>query len=126
MAAGLTLDSGALIAAEKQDRHFWTIWEEALERAVLMTVPAPVVAQVWRGSRPMIARLLQACQVEGMDEAGAKKVGELLAKSRTADIVDAVVVLGAAARRDAVLTSDPEDMLRLAGALRTKVRVIEI
>jgi hypothetical protein len=126
MAEGLTLDSGALIAAEKQDRHFWTMWEEALERGALVTVPAPVVAQVWRGNRPLIARLLQACQVEALDEAGAKRVGELLAKSRTPVIVEAVVVLGAAARRDAVLTSDPDDIRRLADALRRKLRVIEI
>jgi len=126
MAEGLTLDSGALIAAEKNDRHFWAVWEEALDRGALVTVPAPVLGQVWRGNRPMIARLLQACEVETLDETGAKRVGELLAKSRTSDIVDATVVLGAAARRDAIFTSDRKDMGRLAAAAHKKIRIIHV
>jgi hypothetical protein len=28
--AGLTLDSGALIAAERGDRRFWAFWKEAI------------------------------------------------------------------------------------------------
>jgi hypothetical protein len=51
MAEGLTLDSGALIAAEKGEKRFWTYWEEALDRRAVVTVPVVVVAQVWRGHR---------------------------------------------------------------------------
>ena len=32
MAEGLTLDSGALIAAEKGDRVFWALWKKAMDR----------------------------------------------------------------------------------------------
>ena len=39
MAEGLTLDSGALIAAEKGEKRFWTYWEEALDRRAVVTVP---------------------------------------------------------------------------------------
>jgi hypothetical protein len=46
MATGLTLDSGALIAAEKRDRRFMRIWKEALARAAVVTVPAVVLGQV--------------------------------------------------------------------------------
>ena len=68
MASGLTLDSGALIAAEKRVRRFLAIWAAALERGARVTVPAVVLAQVWRGNSPAIARLLPACSIEDMDE----------------------------------------------------------
>jgi hypothetical protein len=126
VAAGLTLDSGALIAAEKGQRLFWTLWKEALDRGVPVTVPAVVVAQVWRGNSPVIARLLGGCDVEVLSEYRAKQVGRLLAASRSADIVDAAVVAGAAERRDAIVTSDPADIARLAQAARSRVAIVKV
>lgn len=116
MAAGLTLDSGALIAAEKGSRRVWQICKEASERGAPVTVPAPVLAQVWRGNSAVISRLLKGCVIEDLGEASAKRAGELLAKAHTSDIVDAVVVIGAGSRRDAVLTSDPDDIAGLVSA----------
>jgi hypothetical protein len=117
VAPGLTLDSGALIAAEKQDRRFWVLWAAAMKRAARVTVPSAVVAQTWRGNSPIIARLLISCDVEVLDENAAKQVGTLLAKSRIAsDVVDAAVVVGAARRGDAIVTSDPDDIRRLLEA----------
>jgi hypothetical protein len=52
-------------------------------------------------------------------------VGELLAKSRTADVVDAIVVLGAVERGDAILTSDREDIKRLIHASGSKLTVLD-
>jgi hypothetical protein len=126
VAAGLTLDSGALIAAEKGERRFWALWKEALARGVSITAQAAVVAQVWRGNSPVIARLLRACEVEALTEERAKQVGRLLALSRSADVVDAAVVVGAAERRDAILTSDTGDIERLVRALGRSVAVIRI
>jgi len=126
VAAGLTLDSGALIAAEKGERRFWALWKEALDRGAPITAQAAVVAQVWRGTSPVIARLLRACEVEALTEERAKQVGRLLALSRSADIVDAAVVVGAAERRDAILTSDPDDIERLVRALGRSVAIIPI
>jgi hypothetical protein len=68
MASGLTLDSGALIAAEKGAPRFRAIWEEAVERAALVTVPADVISQVWRGNSPAVARILNACEIEVLDD----------------------------------------------------------
>jgi hypothetical protein len=116
MAAGLTLDAGALIAAEKRSFRFLAIWKERQERRLRVTLPAVVFAQVWRGNSPVIARLLPACRWEAFDERQGRLVGELLGKSRTQDIVDAVVVLGAIARGDRVVTSDPEDIRHLLAA----------
>jgi hypothetical protein len=126
MASGLTLDSGALIAASRDDRRFWAFWKRSLQRAVPVTVPAPVLAQVWRGNHPLIARLLTACVVEPLDEIRARKVGELLASSRTSDVVDAAVVISAAGRGDAVVTSDGEDIDRLVRAIRRPLRILPV
>jgi hypothetical protein len=126
---GITLDSGALIAVEKDSRLVAALIRRALERGATITVPAVVVAQVWRKNNPRIAQVLNASEVELLDRAGAKQVGNLLAASRTNDIVDASVVLGAAARGDAIITSDTGDIERLVGALETasaQVRIIAI
>jgi hypothetical protein len=126
VAAGLTLDSGAFIAAEKGVRRFWELWKEALLRGVIVTVPAAVVAQVWRGNSAVIARVLQGCEVEALSEERAKRIGRLLAVSRTTDVVDASVVVGAAARRDAIVTSDRHDIDRLVSSLKLKIAIIAI
>lgn len=113
--AGLTLDTGALIAAERGDRRFWAFWKEALRREVEVTVPAPVLAQVWRGGREArLAMLIGGCRVESLNAALAKQTGVLCGRSGTADVVDAFVVVSAGSRRDDILTSDPDDIQRLA------------
>jgi predicted nucleic acid-binding protein len=126
VAAGLTLDSGALIAAEKGDRRFWTIWSEAMERGATVTVPAAVVAEVWRATSVVVARVLNGCDVEPLTEERAKAIGRLLALSRTSDVVDAAVVIGATARHDAIVTSDKGDIDRLVRATRRRMVVLEI
>jgi hypothetical protein len=126
VAAGLTLDSGALIAAEKGDRRFWVLWKEALDRGAVVTVPAAVVSQVWRDQSAVIARVLEGCEVEDLTEERAKRIGRLLAVSRTIDVVDASVVVGAAARRDAVVTSDRRDIERLVSSLKQKIAIVAI
>ena len=126
MATGLTLDSGALIAADKGTAWWRAIWKEEAERGALVTIPSAVLAQVWRGNSPRIALLLQACEIEVLDERAAKKVGALLAKSRTSDVVDAAVVLGAAYRGDRIVTSDPEDIERLIAATGIKLSLLAL
>ncbi len=123
MARGLTLDTGALIAAERRSEIFRATWQEAVRRHAVITIPAPVFAQAWRGNNPMIDRLLPACMVEAFTEASARSIGRLLAAAGTSDVVDAMVVLGASSRDDAILTSDPDDLARLAEALRPTRRL---
>jgi hypothetical protein len=126
VASGLTLDSGALIAAEKGSRRFWTFWKDALERNVSVTVPTPVLAQVWRGNSAVVARVMKGCEIDVLTAAMAKLTGQLLAASRTSDIVDAAVVIGAAARRDAILTSDPDDIGRLVAVVGRPIVVLSV
>ena len=115
MAGGLTLDAGALIAADRNDRQVWAYLRETLIRGSEATVPTAVIVQAWRGPRSAnLARLLAACAIDSLDEATARAGGELCGRSATADAIDAVVIVGAARRGDAVLTSDPGDLAALA------------
>lgn len=69
--AGVTYDTGALLAAERNDRRLWALHAGLLAEEVVPVVPAPVMAQAWRGSsrRTSLARLLAMCEVEPMTEA---------------------------------------------------------
>lgn len=124
--SGLTLDTGALIAADKDSPKMAALVKTTILRRVAMTVPAPVLAQAWRKNNPKIALLLKSCRVTTLDETSAREVGNLLAEAGGNDIVDAAVVLGAVARGDAVVTSDREDIERLAAACGTRLNIIAI
>ena len=126
MAQGLTLDTGALIAAEKRSPIFHALVQRSVERRAVLTVPIAVLAQAWRTQAVIIARTVNACTVEPLTRNRAKQIGVLLGKSKTSDIVDASVVLGAIDRRDAIVTSDPDDIGRLLGALGEKLPIIRI
>ena len=120
--AGITLDAGALIAFERNDRRAVVLLARAVERGVQVAVPAAVVAQAWRDGRRQVrlARFLasDAVTVESLDDAGARAAGQLCGVTKTADVVDAAVVLCARRRGDTVLTSDAGDLRRLDPALR--------
>ena len=89
------------------------------------TVPAPVVAQYWRGSacRVQLARMLAGCDVEIMDDGQARAVGALAACTGITDIVDACVVEGALRRHDLVVSSDPDDLKSIASAIGHRLEI---
>jgi len=63
--AGLTLDSGRLIAADRNDRRFWSHWAEAMAREVVLVVPVAALAQAWRGPRDArLGAVVKACFVD--------------------------------------------------------------
>lgn len=125
MVAGVTLDAGALIAAERNDRSFWTWWKLAQLRDTEITIPAPVITQVWRGaSNARIAHVIKRCRVHVIAEPLARKAGMLCGKSGHGDAVDALVVAIADELGDTVLTSDPNDLRLLAQHALTRVNVI--
>jgi len=124
--AGLTLDTGALIAVEKHGRRIWTVLKRAYRGGTTITVPAVVVAQAWRGNHAAVARVLKGCHIEPMNDAHARAVGHLLARVSSNDIVDAAVVLGAMHRKDAVVTSDPDDILAIAHSAGIRLEVIRL
>jgi predicted nucleic acid-binding protein len=120
---GVTYDTGALLAAERNDRWMWALHAGFLAEEVVPTVPAPVLAQAWRGGakQASLSRLLALCEVEPMSEEQARAVGRLAGRSRHQDVVDLAVVEGALRRRDAIITSDPQDIRRIAAALGERI-----
>lgn len=109
---GWTIDSGALIAADRYDRRFWTA---ARSNDEVFTVPAVVLAEVWRGARNAnLARALDGCDLEVLDIELAKVAGVLCGRAGTSDPVDALVVASAARRGDDIITTDPDDLRALA------------
>lgn len=123
--AGVTYDTGALIAAERNDRRLWALHAGFLAEEVVPTVPAPVLAQAWRGGprQASLARLLAMCDVEALNEEQALAVGVLAGRVDRDDVVDLTVVEGAVRRDDAVVTSDRKDIDHIAGAIGRNLRV---
>lgn len=79
-------------------------------------MPTVVLVEGWRGGErsARIAALIDACVVDPLQEAVARRAGEALGRVRGASAIDAVVVASAAARGDVVLTSDAGDLSPLA------------
>lgn len=116
-----TLDAGALIAFERDDRAMVTLVARVRERRLRLAVPAGVVGQVWRNGRTQVAlgRLLASAmvEIEPLDDASARAAGQLCGVTGTRDVIDASVVLCARRRGQGVVTSDVRDLRRLDPAL---------
>ena len=115
--SGITLDTGALIAFERNDRLAVSVVLRAVQQRLPVVVPAGVVGQAWRNGRKQVrlVRLLgsDSVEIESLDDVRARAAGQLCGATRTTDVIDASVVLCARARGHAVLTSDPDDLGRL-------------
>lgn len=122
--AGLVYDTGALLAAERRNRDLWALHDEALAADILPVVPVVVLAQAWRaGPQAQLSRLLRGCAVQPDDETLGRAAGNLCGLARTSDVVDAIVVACALAREAAIITSDPDDLRRLATAIGASLRL---
>jgi len=121
---GITYDTGALIAADRAERRMWARHRALLALREVPTVPAPVVAQSWRGGRQaLLARLLAGCDVEALDDGQARVVGSFTGRAATTDIVDVCVVEGAIRRHDLVVSSDPDDLQAIAAAVNRRLEI---
>lgn len=122
---GVTYDTGALLAGERNDRRMWALHAGFLAADVSPVVPAPVLAQAWRGGsrQASLSRLLALCEVEPMSEPLARAVGVVAGRSSVSDVVDLAVVEGALRRTDGVVTSDPDDLSTIAEALGKSLRI---
>ena len=113
----VVLDAGALIAFERNDRRVRTLIELALAHGAVLHAPAGVVGQVWRDGRRQarLARLLASggIQVHALDREEAQTAGVLCGQSKTADVIDASVVLLARRHAAKVVTSDAGDLKRI-------------
>jgi hypothetical protein len=113
----LVLDAEGLIAVDRLDRKVGAILRVAQQGNIPVRTSATAVAQVWRsGSRQAnLARVLTGIDVAALDLQTGRSVGEVLALSRTADVVDGHI--GFIVRSaDTVLTSDTNDIKKVLSA----------
>jgi predicted nucleic acid-binding protein len=116
--SGVTYDAGALIAAEQGSRSIWKLHRSLLESGVRPTLSTVVLGQAWRGGpQARLSRLLRGCRIAPLSESEARSAGAALAASGADDVIDAAVVVTALAREDLVVTSDPDDLRRIASAV---------
>lgn len=122
---GVTYDTGALVAGERNDRRMWALHAGFLAAGVAPVVPAPVLAEAWRGGarQASLVRLLAMCSIEPMGENQARHVGVLAGKAAHDDVVDVAVVEGATRRDDGIVTSNEDHIRRIASAAKSRLRI---
>jgi predicted nucleic acid-binding protein len=115
--SGVTLDAGALIALDRDDRKVLVLLARARDLGARVTVPATALAQAIRrpATQERLVRLIRqpTTDVSSLDVVDATSVGILLGASRSRDIADAHVVICAKRAKQAIVTSDPDDLARL-------------
>ena len=119
--SGITFDAGGLIALDRNDRRMIALLARATERGMRITIPATALAQVMRNParQARLSRLIRqpGTDLIALDGPDATAVGLLLARSATADVVDAHVVVCAQRAGQPVVTGDPDDLRRIAPEL---------
>jgi hypothetical protein len=122
---GITLDAGGLIALDRNDRRVLTLIARATERGMRITIPATALAQTLRNParQARLSRLIRQAGTDLIPLNGpdATAVGLLLARTGTADIADAHVVICAQRAGQAVVTSDADDLRGIAPELQLVV-----
>jgi predicted nucleic acid-binding protein len=122
---GITFDAGGLIALDRSDRRVLRLIARATERGMRITIPATALAQAIRkpATQAHLSRLIRQVGTDLIPLGGpdATAVGLLLARTGTADIVDAHVAICAQRAGQAVVTSDADDLRRIAPELRLVV-----
>jgi hypothetical protein len=124
--SALILDAGALLAVDRGERAMIARLRVAQQSGLELRSNAMVVAQVWRdrrGRQVNLARVLRAVDVRSVSHGDGREAGVLLAETGTTDPIDATVAL-LAGPGDRILTSDPEDLTRLAAAARNHAVII--
>jgi hypothetical protein len=124
--SALILDSGALVAVDRDDRAMAARLRAAQQHGLELRSNAMVIAQVWRdhhGRQVNLAGLLRAIDVRTVAEQDGRDAGALQAAAGTADAIDATDVL-LAAPGDRILTGDPGDLSRLAEAAGNRAVIV--
>jgi hypothetical protein len=124
----IVLDSGALIALERNDRAMWRRYKAAQLAGEVPVSHGGVVGQVWRGQGPrqgLLAKALAGVDIRPLGAALGRAAGELLGTAKRRDVIDAAVAL-LAEDGDYIVTSDPEDIKPLVVALGRHVELIPV
>jgi hypothetical protein len=120
----LVLDAGALIAVERSDREIVALLKAERRAGRVPVTHGGIVGQVWRdGARQArLASLLAGLEIAPLDDALGRRAGILLARTHTDDVLDAAVML-LATDGDLILTSNVNDLSRLAAAYGVHVEI---
>ena len=123
----VVLDAGAFVAAERHDRRLGAMLRVLQQRQVPLRTSAAVVAQVWRDGRKQarIAQFLAGVSVAALGPDNDRRTGELLARARTHDVVDAHLALEVE-DEDRVLTSDPDDLAHLLETRGVQATIVAV
>jgi predicted nucleic acid-binding protein len=125
--ANIVYDAGVLVAADRNDRRIWAEHKARLEFGLIPLVPSTILAQVSRSPRQVqLRRLLSGCVVVPIGEGEAHLAGQLLGKSQTNDVVDALLVAVARQQKAIILTGDIRDITQLARASGRAVGIVAI
>lgn len=121
------LDAGALIAVDRRDRGFGAMLRVLQRQGTPLRASAAAVAQVWRdGPRQAnLARVLTGVDIAPLATSDSKRIGELLATARMADVVDGHVAL-LVDPGDMLFTSDPADLRALTAARGITANVLAV
>jgi len=121
----LILDSGALIALERNERPMWTRLKAAQLAGDLPITHAGVIGQVWRGGsrEARLSHALDGVDVRAVDGSLGRAAGELLGRSGLADAIDAAVAL-LSVDGDDIVTVDRDDFERLVAELGRHVELV--
>lgn len=122
----LILDTGALIALERNERAMWQRLKLALQAREVPISHGGIVGQAWRGRgsrQALLAKALDVIDIRRLDVVLGRAAGELLARAKQHDVIDAALVL-LANDGDRVITSDPDDLAPLARAADLDIEIV--
>ena len=123
----LILDTGALIALERNERAMWQRLKLALQAREVPISHGGIVGQAWRGRgsrQALLAKALDVIDIRRLDAVLGCAAGELLARAKQDDVIDAALVL-LANDGDRVITSDPDDLAPLARAADLDIEIVK-
>ena len=121
--------AGALREAEADPRGMiWSLCRRENLAGRQPLLPSIVLAQIWRGGarQAAVAHVVKTAQVIDVDDPMARRIGKLLGRSGTADVVDAMVAIVAMDAGAAVVTSDPVDIGKLVESVNGDVPLITV
>ncbi len=115
--AGLTLDTGALVALERYGADMVKVVETARQAGATIVVPANAIAEWWRGRTDRREYVRGMFEIREVDEKIAKLAGEALASIRRRRVevddrvtIDATVMATAALFGTNLYTGNFDDM----------------
>ena len=116
--AAIVYHTRALLAAERRNPDCLALHDEVTAARIRPLIPVVVLAQAWRGGpQHQISRVLKGCDIIADDERTGRAAGVACAAAGTTDVADAIVIATAVRHQAPVVTSDPGDLARIAGAI---------